>query len=367
MATSTISRPFPARSFPASSPAASPSTFRKFNGFDTNSFLHNKSVDDDTAADIDGHLIYTPTDDWSFDLKARAGRVSAASIDYNAVFELPAFTSIFGPAVNENVNAHSFDYVNNIQSNNHQGTAEFSIKADHDLGWAKLTGYVLYENITNNLLSDGTLATFDFFNNANNITGQNQCAISQARALAGGLKYPAPQNPAFGFLGPYTASTCDGYQYQVRNEDDISGEIRLSSPAGQRLRWSGGFYYLHTDRHVGVSVGDDTGSPIIENLDNPLNSVSPTAQLYDDKFENDAFAPFASADYDILPSLVASAAIRYDVEIRNDDNLVPAGNRQDYINVVSGGAANGTFFPLNPGLDREPKWYPVEIRDLPGA
>jgi iron complex outermembrane receptor protein len=332
--------------------------YRQFDGFDKNVFLGNRSVDDNDAADIDARLHYTPTDDWSFDLKGRLGRVSAASIDYNAVFELPGFTSVFGPAVNENVNAHQFEYVNNIQPENHQGSAEFSLKADHDLGWAKLSSYILYENITNNLLSDGTLATFGFFNGTNNVTGKNQCALSQAAALAGGLKYPAPQNPAFGFLGPYTASTCDGYQYQVRNEDDISYEIRISSPSGGRLRWAGGFYYLHTDRHVGVSVGDDTGSPILQNLDNPINSTSPTAQLYNDKFTNNAFAPFASGDYDIMPNLVASAAIRYDVEIRNDTNLVPAGNLQDYINVVAGGAANGKFFPLNPGLIADPLGIP---------
>ncbi len=334
--------------------------FRKFNGYDTNVLLHNKSVDDDTAADIDGRLHYTPADDWSIDIKARAGRVSAASIDYNAVFELPAFTPVFGPLVNENVNAHTFQYDNNIQPENHQGSAEFSIKADHDLGWAKLTSYVLYENISNNLLSDGTLATFGFFDNANNITGKNQCTLSQAAVLGSGFKYPAPQNPAFGFLGPYTPSTCDGYQYQVRNEDDISWEIRLASPAGNRLRWAGGFYYLHTDRHVGVSVGDDTGTSIIENLDNPLSTGSPTAQLFDDKFTNNAFAAFASADYSIMPELVASAAVRYDVEIRQDQNLVPAGDLQDFINVVAGGPANGKFFPLNPGLIQYPSGIPTK-------
>jgi iron complex outermembrane receptor protein len=332
--------------------------YRKFDGYDTNIFLHNKSVDDDQAADIDGRLHYTPTDDWSFDIKGRVGRVSAASIDYDAVFELPDFTSVFGPTVNENVNAHTFAYEFNIQPENHQGSAEFSVKADHDMGWAKLTSYVLYENITNNLLSDGTLATFGFFNGTNNVTGKNQCAASQAAALAGGLVYPAPQSPAFGFLGPYTASTCDGYQYQVRNEDDISWEIRLASPAGERLRWAGGFYFLHTDRHVGVSVGDDTGTSIIQNLDNPLSTTSPTAQLYDDKFTNNAFAAFASSDYSIEPDLVASAAIRYDVEIRDDQNLVPPGNRQDFINVVAGGPAAGTFYPLNPGLIEYPNGIP---------
>jgi iron complex outermembrane receptor protein len=334
--------------------------FRKFDGFDTNVYLNNKSIDDDTAADIDGRLRYTPTDDWAFDLKVRVGRASAASIDYDAVFELPAFTSIFGPYVNENVNAHTFEYQSNIQPNNHQSTAEVSLKAEHDMGWAKLSSYVLYENITNNLMSDGTLATFDFYNNANNITGQNQCALSLQKTVAKGVVYAPPQNVAFGFLGPYTPSTCDGYQYQVRNEDDISWEGRLTSAQGEKLRWAAGLYYLHSERHVGVSVGDDLGQPILENLDNPLSSISPTAQLFDDNFTNNAFAGFASADYDILPDLVASAALRYDAEIRQDQNLVPAGNRQDFINVVEGGAANGVFYPLNPGLIENPNGIPKQ-------
>ncbi len=323
--------------------------YRNFHGYDTNVFLHNKSIDNDTAADVDGRLVYTPTDDWKFDFKARVGRVSAASIDYNAVFELPDFTPVFGPTVNENVNAHQFEYVSNIQPENHQGSAEFSLKADHDLGWGKLSAYVLYSNITNNLLSDGTLATFGFFDNANNVIGQNVCQASQAAALAGGLRYPAPQNPAFGFLGPYTASTCDGYQYQVRNESDVSTEVRVSSNADRRLRWSGGLYYLHINRHVGVSVGDDTGAPISQNLDNPITSRSPTAQLFDDEFTTNVFAGFASSDYSITPDLVGSAAFRYDVEVRDDQNLVPTGDRQDFINVVTGGAAKGEFFPSTLG------------------
>jgi iron complex outermembrane receptor protein len=48
--------------------------YRQFSGFDTNVFLHNRSVDDNDAADIDGRLHYTPTDDWSFDIKGRLGR-----------------------------------------------------------------------------------------------------------------------------------------------------------------------------------------------------------------------------------------------------------------------------------------------------
>ena len=144
----------------------------------------------------------------------------------------------------------------------------------------------------------------------------------------------------------------------MRDEDDVSVEVRLSSVGRRPLRWSVGAYYLHTDRRVGVSVGDDLGRPIDTNLYNPIDSISPTAQLYDDEFTNNVFAGFASLDYDILPNLTLATAFRYDVELRRDDNLVPAGNLQDYIDVVSGGPAAGRFLPLNPGLIASPAGIP---------
>jgi iron complex outermembrane receptor protein len=332
--------------------------YRSTDGFDTNTFTNSKTVDDEKAYDINGRLIWNPTSDWSFDLKASYGHVDAASINFNADFMLPGLTSVFGPAVDENVNSHQFDYVNNIVPDNHQTARELSVKFDHDMSWAKLTGYVQYSNIDNNLLSDGTVAPFGFYNNSNNITKTNVCQTSQAAALASGLKYPAPQNPAFGFLGPYTASTCDGYQYQVRNEIDKSAELRLSSTNNNGLSWSGGVYYLNVDRHVGVSIGNDLGLPILQNLYNPANSQSPTAQEYSDAFTTNVYAAFGSVDYNILSNLVLSAAIRYDVEQRSVHNEVPTGNLQDYINVVAGGPANGAFYPLNPGLIANPNGIP---------
>ena len=334
--------------------------YRNTDGYYKNNLYDNYSVDNFRNYDINGRLIYKPSDDWSFDLKVRSGLTNAASIFYNAVFELPALVPVFGPTVNEDVNAHQFRYDENIQPENHQDTQEVSLKADHPLSWARLTTYVDYSSVNSNLLSDGTLASFGFFNNSNNVLGRNICASSQAAILASGFAYPLPQNPALGFLGPYGPSTCDGYQYQVRDESDVSTEIRLSSRNARRLRWSGGLYYLHSERHVGVSVGNDLGFSINKNLDNPINSTSPTAQLYNDAFTSDVIAEFASVDYDIRPDLVVSAAIRYDTEFKSDKNLVPPGNLQDYININAGGPAAGSFFPLNPGLLASPNGIPAK-------
>jgi len=42
---------------------------------------------------------------------------------------------------------------------------------------------------------------------------------------------------AAGFLPPYGPSTCGGYQYQQRDQEDLSFEARLTSPGDQALRW----------------------------------------------------------------------------------------------------------------------------------
>ena len=89
--------------------------------------------------------------------------------------------------------------------------------------------------------------------------------------MASGFQFPPPQSA--GLLAAYTPTTCDGYQYQVRSQNDYSTEFRFSSLPGGRLGWTGGLYYLHIDRHVGVSIGDDLNLGINKQLYNPLGRV----------------------------------------------------------------------------------------------
>ena len=52
--------------------------------------------------------------------------------------------------------------------------------------------------------------------------------------LAGELVVPL--NMRLLFLPPYSPTTCDGYQYQERNQSDTSIEVRLTSPGALRSR-----------------------------------------------------------------------------------------------------------------------------------
>ncbi len=334
--------------------------YRHTDGFYRNRYLDEKSVDRDKAFGINGRIVWEPTDDSSFDLKLRYNQVKSSAINFNVVYQIPDFEGFLGPLVNEDVNDHRFDYVYNITPEEKQTNYEASLKYERDLGGMKLSAYAAYARTKDSILSDGTFGGFGFFDNANNVTGINACQASIAALGASGFTYPAPQNA--GFLGPYTATSCDGYQYLQNVQSDYSAEIRLTSDPSAALRWSGGLYALHSKRVDGFSVGNDLGLGITKNILNPLDSNSPTAQLYSDRFTNYAIGAFGSADWDVTSQLTASFGLRYDVEWRKDRSLVPADYRQNYINVEQGGPANGVYYPLNPGLVTNPDGIPTKSK-----
>jgi iron complex outermembrane receptor protein len=330
--------------------------YRGTDGFLANRYVDQRDVNNLASYDINGRVIWHITDEWQADIKGRVGHAEGGAIDFNAVFELPGFAA-FNPDFQENVNTHQFQFVNNIKPDNIQDSREFSVKIDHDYDWAHLSAWTLYSDIDNNFLSDGTAGAFGFYNRPDPSTGKNYCQASINALVASGFSFPSPQSA--GLLGAYTPTTCDGYQYQLRNERDVSFEIRLASPADQPLRWSGGIYYMNINREVGVATGEDTGQPIIKSFYDPLASASPTAQLFHDKYETNVYAGFASVSYDILPNLEALAALRYDIEDRQTQNLVPAGNLQPFIAL---GAGSGGLYPLNPGLVANPNGIPSRSR-----
>ena len=328
--------------------------YRKTDGFYRNIFLDSKTVDDQKNFGLDGRLVFAIGPATKLDLKARYAKLSGASINFNAAFHLPAFAA-FNPAFNQNVNDHPFRYYENIRPTNDQRTVEASIKLDHDFGSSKLVAWALYSDIKQDLVADGTSADFARYiapalgapANPVNTAVQNACFASTA-ALTG---FPVNQPGFIGLIpvpflfapatgstfGPYSPTTCDGTQYQVRNQKDFSGEVRLASNRPGPLSWQVGAYYLHIDRLVGVSLGADLGQGVIKNLYNPPNSSNPTSQLFADKLKTNVYAAFASADYAFNDQLKASLALRYDIEDRAVSTRVPV-----VTDPITGG-------PINPG------------------
>ena len=305
---------------------------------------------------LGGRLIWQPSDALSIDTKLRYGEVDAASITFNAAFHLPELGVAFGlPALGEDVNEHPFQFNPNVPSFNEQESTEFSVKVDYDLGWADLVAWGLYSDIENNLGADGTSGAFGFFSNSTN--PDPDCIQSSIDVGTSGFQLPPPQfvipgDPTSSLLGPYTPLTCDGTQYQERNQEDISFEVRLRSKSDQRLRWEGGLYFLTLEREVGVNLGIDRGQGAIVPELYTTNSSNPTEQLVHDQFDTDVYAVFGQLAYDIVDNVELAVALRYDREEREVTNLVPTqseGASTEFINCAGTPPFDGGD-PINPGL-----------------
>lgn len=329
--------------------------YRSTDGFYENLFLNNRNVvDDQEVWNVNGRLIAEIGPDTELDFKVRYGELRGASINFNAAFHLPNFAGA-NPAFFEDVDDHEFRYYSNIRPTNSQDTLEASIKLEHDFGNMQLTAWALYSNIENSLTADGTSADFARYISAAlspvpisaTSTAVSDACFASTAALTG---FPVNQPgfigqtpipfifaPATGStFGPYSPTTCDGTQFQIRDQEDISVEIRLSSSDGP-IDWQIGAYYLHIDRQVGVSLGADLGQGIIEELFNAPGTSNPTSQLFHDDFSTDVFAAFGSVEAEVTSRLTLGAALRYDVEERSVENLVP-----NVLDPITGG-------PINPG------------------
>ena len=329
--------------------------YRSTDGFYRNIFLDRKVVDDQRVWSVDGRFVAQVGDATEIDVKARYADLSGASINFNAAFHLPLFAAV-NPAFNEDVNDHPFRYYGNIRPTNDQQSFDVSAKIEHDFGSTILTAWALYSDVQQSLTADGTSADFARYispalgapANPTNLAVQNACFASTAArtgfpvnqpGFIGAIPVPFIFAPANGStFGPYSPTTCDGTQLQIRNQKDFSGEVRLASNNDGPLSWQLGGYFLHIDRLVGVSLGADLGSGILPTLYNAPGTTNPTSLLFADKFKTDVYAVFGSADYEISDALTAGLALRYDVEDRAVSSRVPNVN-----DPITGGK-------INPGL-----------------
>lgn len=316
-------------------------------GFYTNRFLNKDVVDNAEKYGIDTRLI-VDLDSTTWDFKARYAKVDSASINFRAAFQLPAF----GPLFTQNVNDINFEengdaYYGNIIPTNNQETYEFSAKVDHEMDNHILTAWMLYSDVEQDLMADGTSADFGRYSLAAlsgttaATTSAAQCAATTAANAAFALNSPGSLAIAALPYGPYSPTTCDGSQYQVRNQRDFSVEARLASNTDGPLQWQAGVYMLDIDREVGVSLGADLGQGVIYSLYNGPTSINPTSQLYHDDFTTEVTAIFASLDYAASDNLNVGFALRYDEEEREVTNLVPL-----VADPITGAA-------LNPGQDTD--------------
>lgn len=273
----------------------------------------------------------------SFDVKAKWSQVESGAIKFNAAVSFFEAAAIFNaPPFDEDPNDHSFFYTNNIIPQNEQDNLNLSIKGDWDLDVGALTSVIAYNDQTNFFLTDGASDAFFLY------ALTPSCGASFAARLAD-TPLPPPfnyGNPpgtiisftpyASSFQPPYGPTTCGGYQYQQRDQKDMSLELRLTSPGDQQMRWVAGVYFADIERHVIVSQGSDqTGATLTQNFLTqgfvPASGPNPTDLLYDDTFNSTVYAGFGQIAYDLKEGVELALALRYDVEERDVDNNVPTG------------------------------------------
>lgn len=319
-------------------------------GFFFNRFLDGDFVDNQEIWSVDGRFVADLGPRTELDIKARYADLEGASIAYNTSFHLPNFAGV-DPAFFEDVNEHPFDFYGNIRPVNTQETFEVSAKVEHEFDTMTLTAWALHSDVDQFLVADGTSADFARFTfpgaTPASVAASDACFASTAEltgfplnppTFIGQTPVPFIFDPATGStFGAFSPTTCDGTQLQVRNQSDFSGEVRLASNGDGPLDWQVGAYYLHIDREVGVSIGADLGLGVISQLYNEPDTINPTSQLYNDAFDTDVYAAFASLDYAVSDRFEIGLAGRYDIEDRSATSLVPA-----VFDPITGG-------PINPG------------------
>jgi len=353
-------------------------SYRTTDGFYDNVFEGvSHEVDYLEDLSVKGRLIFDVNDNFSLDVRGGVSQVEGGAINFNAVFAIPLFEIAFSePSYFADVNEHKFIYSFNVPGENEQDTVEFSVKGDWALNNMDLTATLAYNDVDEFLLSDGTSATFYGYE-LTPACQADRATINNAPAAIGGADRTDLFGPFFqpfgvfpagaafdfqGVYGPYTPTTCDGYQYQERNQEDLSFELRLTSDEDQAVRWIAGVYAVDIEREVVVAYGADTGQGFLRQPYIDPTGPNPTDLLFHDVFDTQVFAVFGQLEYDMSDTFELALALRYDTEDREVSNRVP--------NVSASGLNINTLDemfqpgPINPAFAANPGGIPSRSRDF---
>lgn len=303
--------------------------FSEEDGYAYNSYLDCDGCETDFKDfGLVGRVILEPTDSSMIDVKARYSEVDAGSLAFNASLAFKEAAAVFGDLFWADPNNHKFVYINRNDPTNLQESTNISVRGVFDLDIGEFTTYLAYNKADNFFLGAGTSNNFGIYS-ANNVclAEYNEAATTGSRPVPAPFYY-VPGNIGASFLPPYPPIACGGWQYQQRDQEDITFEARLSSNQDQRLRWMAGFNYLDVERHLVVAYSGDLGLGANPAGFNPTSGPNPTDLLYDDDLLSEVTAFFGNVEYDVTEALEVGLALRYDEEKREVNNNVPKLNPQ---------------------------------------
>jgi iron complex outermembrane receptor protein len=174
---------------------------------------------------------------------------------------------------------------------------------------------------------------------------------------------PGPETDFQGVYGPYTPLTCDGYQYQERNQQDFSIDVRLVGPEDAGMRWIAGAYLADIERESLVSYGADQGLGYLRQPYVDPTGPNPTDLLFWDDFDTTVYAAYGQLEFDLGDSMEIALALRYDREERDVSNRVPnVSNSGLNVNLLD--PATGAPLPINPAFGSNPDGIPDRSRSF---
>jgi iron complex outermembrane receptor protein len=246
--------------------------------FDTDGYIKNEFLDEeaDPFRDASGRakLLWQPNEDFKADLRFAYSAVDTQALYFN---------------ITEGVNDTSLPVSVNNRGENERNLYGASLKLDFETPIGTLTSISAFDHIDELLTGD----QFNFL--------------------------PIPQSVLFAFFG------ADQAQHQFLDVDAWSQELRLASTIGERFRWIVGAYYIKTDRFISTGNVFDLGTGEVPRVKRtPLPIFAPQFTYLADSQDNDAWAVFADATYDITQNFELDVSLRYDRDHRRNTTETPA-------------------------------------------
>jgi len=281
------------------------------NFYNTDGYLHNAYLDKnaDPYRDYSARyrLLWTPSSSFSADLRLTYDRVETTA--YYFVIprsnEAVPFTSLTAPP---DANDTTTPIRVNNEGTDNRDILDTALKLDWTLGYGTITSISDYDQTKEIDTGDA----FDFRPVATSIV---------YNVFTAGI----PVNPA----DPTNSGPFDESQSQFIRVRAWSQELRYTSPTDSPFKWIAGGYFVHTERFVSTGNLVDRGfgvSPVYEtplvNAANPIANDTNATFLADGQ-NNNAWALFGDATYDLNKQWELDAALRYDEDARENTTFTP--------------------------------------------
>ena len=270
-------------------------------GFLQNTYLNRKA---DPFRDYSGRLrlLWKPNDQWSADLRVFRDRVETTAYYYVIPRDNEAnvFATFTTPPDANNVTSPIQD--NNLGVDNRDVT-DTALKLEYNPGYGTFTSVSDY----NHTKEIDTGDAYDF------------------RPVNTSIAY----NVFFAGIPAGLGGPLDESQSQFIDMKTWSQELRFTSNKVGGFSWIAGAYFVHTERFISTDNIVDRGGGVPRVYQNPL--VDPTNPFADgtnvtflsDSQNNNAWAVFGDATYEINSQLELDAAIRYDEDTRENTTRTP--------------------------------------------